>query len=322
VEGTDKAGIPYSLIYKEFFPHEGEYIFRGASDNIAEVFLDGKSIMDISNTFKGNQKKVKQTVTKGLHKIRIDLENSIQKKIVNKTYTSDGAKDAFKKLTVLFKVVYSGSARHKKIKCIFTNKINPNESFSIEHDGKNNEVKEVGRAVIPNQEYSVQFVPTADRKTNGQKEFNIEFEGLNSANQGPVNSIEVSGNNSRNQNNTLKLRDGDGNDANAKFTILPSSPGVSAKFSDDGKKLLTKGNGDVTIRLKWDDNPKTGGVAVRKIKVAGKTWKQSGRKGEQTETINLNNVTEPFVLEQGIVKNGTKDKEVDEVVLIESLQII
>ena len=309
VEGTDKAGIPYSLIYKEFFPHEGEYIFRGASDNIAEVFLDGKSIMDISNTFKGNQKKVKQTVTKGLHKIRIDLENSIQKKIVNKTYTSDGAKDAFKKLTVLFKVVYSGSARHRKIKCIFTSKTNPNESFTIEHDGKNNEVKEVGRAVIPNQEYSVQFVPTADRKTNGQKEFNIEFEGLNSANQGPVNSIEVSGNNSRNQNNTLKLRDGDGNDANAKFTILPSSPGVSAKFSDDGKKLLTKGNGDVTIRLKWDDNPKTGGVAVRKIKVAGKTWKQKGEKGEQTETINLNNVTEPFVLEQGIIKNGTKDKE-------------
>ncbi len=304
VEGTDKAGIPYSLIYKEFFPHEGEYIFRGASDNIAEVFLDGKSIMDISNTFKGNQKKVKRTVTKGLHKIRIDLENSIQKKIVNKTYTSDGAKDAFKKLTVKFKVVYSGSVRHRKIKCIFTSKTNPNESFVIEHDGKNNEVKEVGRAVIPNQEYKVQFVSTADRKTNDQKEFNIEFEGLNSANQGPVNSIKVSDN-----NKTIKLRDGDGNDTNANFKVMPGSPGTSAKFSDDGKKLVVNGGGEVTLRLKWDDNPNTGGVAVKSIKVGGKIWKQKGQKGEQTETIKVNNVTEPFVLEQGIVKNGTKDKE-------------
>ena len=304
VEGTDKAGIPYSLIYKEFFPHEGEYIFRGASDNIAEVFLDGKSIMDISNTFKGNQKKVKRTVTKGLHKIRIDLENSIQKKIVNKTYTSDGAKDAFKKLTVKFKVVYSGSVRHRKIKCIFTSKTNPNESFTIYHDGKNNEVKERGYAVIPNEKYKVQFVSTADRKTNDQKEFNIEFEGLNSANQGPVNSIKVSDN-----NKTIKLRDGNGNDTNANFKVMPGSPGTSAKFSDDGKKLVVNGGGEVTLRLKWDDNPNTGGVAVKSIKVGGKIWKQKGQKGEQTETIKVNNVTEPFVLEQGIVKNGTKDKE-------------
>ena len=32
---------------------------------------------------------------------------------------------------------------------------------------------------------------------------------------------------------------------NVKFEILSSSPGVSAKFSDDGRKLLTKGNGNV-----------------------------------------------------------------------------
>ena len=28
-----------------------------------------------------------------------------------------------------------------------------------------------------------------------------------------------------------------GSDANVKFTILSSSPGVSAKFSDDGREL-------------------------------------------------------------------------------------
>ena len=37
--GTDKAGKPYSLFYKEHFPHDGEYTFRGAADNISEVNL-------------------------------------------------------------------------------------------------------------------------------------------------------------------------------------------------------------------------------------------------------------------------------------------
>ena len=27
--GTDKAGKPYSLLYREHFPHDGEYVFRG-----------------------------------------------------------------------------------------------------------------------------------------------------------------------------------------------------------------------------------------------------------------------------------------------------
>ncbi len=303
VEGTDKAGIPYSLIYKEFFPHEGEYIFRGASDNIAEVFLDGKSIMDISNTFKGNQKKVKRTVTKGLHKIRIDLENSIQKKIVNKTYTSDGAKDAFKKLTVKFKVVYSGSARHRKIKCIFTNKTNPNESFVIEHDGKNNEVKEVGRAVIPNQEYKVQFVPTAERK-NTKREYPIQLTLPGTNGRGDKAAIvKVEDKEIRYTDSTDQM------DTDARFKILSTSPGVTAKFSGDGSELKVTGDGDVSLKLSWNDDPNSNEKSVGILKVGGKTFKQTGKKGNQVETIKVNSSTEPFVLEQGIVKNGTKDKE-------------
>lgn len=303
VEGTDKAGIPYSLIYKEFFPHEGEYIFRGASDNIAEVFLDGKSIMDISNTFKGNQKKVKRTVTKGLHKIRIDLENSIQKKIVNKTYTSDGAKDAFKKLTVKFKVVYSGSARHRKIKCIFTNKTNPNESFVIEHDGKNNEVKEVGRAVIPNQEYKVQFVPTAERK-NTKREYPIQLTLPGTNGRGDKAAIvKVEDKEIRYTDSTDQM------DTDARFKIVSTSPGVTAKFSGDGSELKVTGDGDVSLKLSWNDDPNSNEKSVGILKVGGKTFKQTGKKGNQVETIKVNSSTEPFVLEQGIVKNGTKDKE-------------
>ena len=138
---------------------------------------------------------------------------------------------------------------------------------------------------------------------SGERKYPIEFDGLNRAN----NPIEVSGNNSRNQNNTLKLRDGHGIDSNAKFTILSSSPGVSAKFSDNGRELKVKGSGDVTIRLSWDDNPRTAGVAVKSIKVAGKTWRQKGEKGNQTETIKVGaKETKEVIGKGGFIVSGNK----------------
>ncbi len=304
VEGTDRAGKPYSLMYKEYFPHDGKYKFRGAADNIGEVFLDGVLIMDISNRFKQSSKNVTRTVTKGLHEIRIDLENKVQKRTIEKTYTSDGAKDVINRKEIKFKVVSSGSKTHRKINCIFTNKNNPSDCFVITHDGTNKEVRTVNRQVTTKQKYDVKFVPTAERKTKEQKEFNIKYEGLNPANQGPVNSIDVSG-----SGKTIKLKDGDGNDANASFRIMPGSPGTSAKFSSDGRSLNVKGSGEVTLRLEWDDNPNTGGVAVRSISIGGKKFRQKGKKGDQTEIIKVNNVTESFVLEQGTIKNGTKNKE-------------
>ena len=45
---------------------------------------------------------------------------------------------------------------------------------------------------------------------------------------------------------------------------------MTAKFSDNGRELLVKGRGDVTIRLKYDDNPKYAGEAVGSITIAGK----------------------------------------------------
>ena len=55
---------------------------------------------------------------------------------------------------------------------------------------------------------------------------------------------------------------------------MSTSPGVSAKFSDDGRQLLTKGRGNVTIRLKYDDNPNYAGEAVRSITIAGKKMEE------------------------------------------------
>ena len=121
-------------------------------------------------------------------------------------------------------------------------------------------------------------------RTSGERKYPIEFEKLNPSNR----RIEVSGNNSRHDNNTLKLRDGKGSDANVKFTILSSSPGVNARFSDDGRELEVKGSGDVTIRLKYDDNPGYAGEAVRSITIAGTKWtKKRTEYGEETKTIKV-----------------------------------
>ena len=59
---------------------------------------------------------------------------------------------------------------------------------------------------------------------------------------------------------------------------MSTSPGLKAKFSDDGSKLIVTGQskGNVTLRLKWDDNPVQ--LSVGQIKINGTQWTQSGRK--------------------------------------------
>ena len=79
----------------------------------------------------------------------------------------------------------------------------------------------------------------------------------------------------------------DRNDTDAEFKILSTSPGVSAKFSGDGSELLVKGNGDVTLQLKWEDDPNRNGFAVGELKVAGQTFRQNGRTGQVTKTVKV-----------------------------------
>ncbi len=135
---------------------------------------------------------------------------------------------------------------------------------------------------------------------SGERKYPIEFDGLNSAN----NPIDVSG-----SGKTIKLKDGDGNDANASFRIMSDSPGVGARFSSDGRSLDVKGDGDVTLRLEWNDNPRTAGVAVKSIKVGDKTWRQSSRKGDQTETIKVGSKeTKEVVGKGGYIVSGDKKK--------------
>ena len=54
--------------------------------------------------------------------------------------------------------------------------------------------------------------------------------------------------------NDVKMKDGHGDDINSTFSIVSST--VDAKFSSDGRKINYKGSGEITLRLKWNDDPK------------------------------------------------------------------
>ena len=283
-QGTDKADKPYSLFYKEHFPHDGEYTFRGAADNQGEVLLDGEKIMDITDTFAKKPVLVKKQVKEGLHEIRIDLLNFAQKKIITNTYTADGG-DKTKYRTVKFNVVGRGSGRHRKIKCVFTNKADASDNFTIDNDGENKEVRLVYRKVTAGAKYDVKFIATAEKREDPNKETIIPIELAAPGTKGRGDKARLG----KVERKKIKYLDEKGDDPNAQLSIDSTSPGLTAKFSDDGSKLITKGNGNVTLKFKWDDDPKSAGKAVGELKVSDKTFKQKGEEGEERQTIYVGN---------------------------------
>ena len=91
----------------------------------------------------------------------------------------------------------------------------------------------------------------------------------------------------RKDNKEIQLKDSKGSGTNVRFTILDGD----ATFSNDGRKII--GQGEVTIRIKYDDYPGYAGEAVRKIKIGGTTWtKEKKEYGEETKTINLKGAPE------------------------------
>ena len=285
--GSDKADKPYSLLYKEHFPHDGDYVFRGAADNQGEVFLDGEKIMDITDTFRQKPVRLKKHVKEGLHEIRIDLLNFAQKKLITETYTADGGNQT-KYRNVKFNVVGRGSGRHRKIKCVFTNKADPSDNFTLDNDGENKEVREVQRKVIAGARYDVKFIATAERRENPNKETIIPIELAAPGTKGRGNKARLG----KVERKKIKYLDERGDDPNAQLSIDSTSPRLTARFSDDGSKLITKGSGNITLKFKWDDNPKSAGKAVGELKVSDKIFRQKGEKGEERQTIFIGNAAD------------------------------
>ena len=334
-ESTDGGGIVYSNSWTINIPHDGYYALKGTVDNGGRILVDGterirggyfqgavfsepagSSVGKLAGFRTVSPPLHKFFLEKGQHVITVEVENqktTKQRKVEKKIFSTKDWRE--KKVTpdrvpVKFDVYGQGTIPNTAINFVFTSE-DGKDSFTFKPEegfigGKYNYSRSVN--VLPNTNYKVQAVATGKFETKKQ-EYKIKFVGLNDKN----NPIEVSGKNANNQNNTLKLKDFHGNDTNAKFTIVSTSPGVTAKFSDDGRKLLTKGSGDVTIRLRWDDNPNTAGVAVKNIQIGGKTWKQTGSKGETTQTISTTKdiTTLDLVPEQGTLKRGTFGKSKD-----------
>ena len=319
-QGSGYSGQQWTNTWTTRIPFTGFYNFKATSDNnssciISQTPVDGgtsevsqdRSVevgkINHFGTEKKNLTSNKIFLEKGEAKIEITVQNGerikyreVTRKVFN---TSDWLSKPVKKdkdrIPVDFKVYGQGSKSSIEIKAIFKEK-GGDHTFTIGNVEKSNTTESVKKRVKSNTDYKVTFVPTSAPIT--EKKYQISYDGLNSAN----NPIDVSG-----SGKTIKLKDGDDNDTNASFRIMSDSPGVSARFSSDGKSLDVKGNGDVTLRLEWDDNPNTAGVAVKSISVGGKTWRQSGRRGDQTETITTSGAGGTLgsgILEQGCMSEG------------------
>ena len=74
-------------------------------------------------------------------------------------------------------------------------------------------------------------------------------------------------------------------DENASFRILSSTN--NARFSPDGKKIIYDGSGSITIRYKYDDNPRTSGLAVTDIEVGDTYGKELIEDGMHQERVDF-----------------------------------
>jgi len=267
------GGITYENTWPLEIPYDGFYGIKGTADNAGRILIDGREVYKFKG-FKNQSPKIEKVkLIAGKHEVKVEVVNFrqentkiIKKKIFN---TQDWAKklSAGGSVDVNFKITSSAQ---------FANTVEMKEVFSF---GKSYDGPQINKTTSKTLEsgkvYNVIF--NSNRKGGGgNKGYQINYEGLNSAND----TIDSS-------SKELKFKDGDDNDANAEFKIVSSSPGLDVKFSGDGRSLDVKGSGDVTIRLKWNDNPSTAGVALESISLGGKTWRQSGSRGDQTETIKV-----------------------------------
>ena len=111
------------------------------------------------------------------------------------------------------------------------------------------------------------------KTVRGEKSYAIRTEGEN----------KRAGRRVRNKGREVQFDDdaNNGFDENASLKIESTSPGVSAKFNDDGTQMIVNGRGNVSLKFKWDDKKNISGLSVGTLKVGnGKkvswTVKQKG----------------------------------------------
>ena len=275
VSGSDYAGRWASFIWEEDFPYTGEYKFRGMADNIARIFIDNELILE-QKKFKGDPVKViPKTIEAGVHEIKVELFN-IPIKEKPRVPTA---------VPVEFEVYGQGSNSNMAMNFVFTSK---DDSFTIRNVKKSKGTYKKTINVRPNVDYKVTSNIIGDKThtskiVDSKREFNIELASPGTKGRGEDASI------GKVESKKIEYLDEDGDDPNGKLKIKSTSPGLRAEFSNDGNKLIVRGDmkGDVTLEFEWDDNPNTAGMAVGELKVGGETFRQIGKKGEETKTISL-----------------------------------
>jgi hypothetical protein len=296
VIGSDFAGILYTLEWEEDFPYKGDYTFRGLCDNKAVLYLDNNKIGDLKS-FSNSPDAIKKNIEVGVHKIRVDLENiPAYKKVIEPDKTNF--------VNTTFTVYGSGSERHRQISFSFTAE-DGSHSFVLRNVQTTNTSYSKVISVKRNVDYRVVSISDNAPKSSDTKsvDFPIKY---------GSDASSTSGKRVVNKGREIEFDDdaNDGFDVNATLKILSTSPGVTAKFAEDGSKLILKGDasGDVTIEFDWNDNPSTSGLSVGSLTIGETEFTQSGEKGSQKKKIKLNSIdnsnSDAKILEQGILDVG------------------
>ena len=229
------GGITYSNTWDIDIPYDGFYGVKGTADNAGRVLIDGQEVYKFKG-FKNQSPKIEKVkILEGKHTITVEVVNFRQENTKTVKKKVFNTQDWIKPLT-------EGPP-------------NPAE-LTVEYRGLNQGIT---------------------KPVSGDKEYPITYEDLNPSNlpsTGRGFNPTRTGIRVENSGKRIELKDGKGDDGNVKFEIRSTSPGVSAKFSDDGRKLLTKGNGNVTIRIKYDDYPGYAGEAFDQLQLLA----QSGGK--------------------------------------------
>ena len=267
----DEANTEYYFEWDVEFPYAGDYIFKIQCDNEGSLYVDNKK----KATYKigtggaaGNilspPEETQVTIDeRGFKKVRVDLRNYPKiEKVAKPQELSEFPTSNDIEFSIATSTLFGASI------IIDGLDINLEKSY-----GANNNVKETfERKVEFGKVYDV--IITSNNKRVGtlpstNKEF--EFDGLHPAN----NPINVTNNGKR-----IALKDGDGDDTNASFTI----DNGNGTFAPDGRSIV--GTGEQTLTLSWSDR-RQAGRAINSIRLGSTVWQRTGSSGSVTRTFTL-----------------------------------
>ena len=280
--GSDYSNIQYIMKWDINFPITGDYVFKGQADTGGQLLIDGETIDDLPGiTNKEKPGKWTRKIERGVHEVRLDVLNEpkIKTRDLKQIYSNGGRGGCPTEID--FKVTTdSDFASGIKIPDL-------NIDFTKDRGGEQLN-KSFSRTVEHGKEYDVTCTSSSPGGGGKSNEYKIRVADPGSLGRGPTAQVKSV------SNKTIKFTDAAYQmDTDAQFKILSTSPGVSARFSgsnDKDLKLIVKGEGDVTLQLKWDENPNKNGEAVGNIKVGGEVWKQTAhkdRKDDVTKTIKV-----------------------------------